>query len=61
MYVYSTEGKVWGFARKGWCPQGQNYSNRSAAERTTDHTNVKILNASNKVDVVNWPQKPSAY
>lgn len=33
--------------------KGQDYSNRSAAERTTDRTDVKILIASNKVEVVN--------
>lgn len=41
--------------------KGQDYSNSSAAERTTDHANVKILIVSNKVEVVNQPKKPSAY
>lgn len=36
----------------------QDYSNSSVAERTTDHTNVKILIVSNKVEVVSQPKKP---
>lgn len=56
MNVYSTEGEVWGFGCKGWCSliyTRQEYANRSSAERTRDHTSVKILIPSNKGEVVN--------